>query len=302
MNASGFRVLVTLSLFAFKAMSNGKAKAGEEDLDDLDDVLDQFTKPEVPPQTKPTAPAPSSASVPSGSEPQAQTDAELRGADSALREAWYKMIIQGLEDGKGDGLGALPDNPGRDAHTKEQSGSLKDEKQNMPEADDPFQKAIRQAMDKLQDSDDTLKQEGLESFLSSLGDLKLDEDAEGGENIESMLETMMSQLMSKDILYEPLKELDTKYPDYLAQNAPSLSREDLSRFTDQRARVSQIVAIFEDSSYSDDNTAQSTQILRLMNEMQSYGSPPSEIMGPMPPGFEFGADGMPKLPDGCVIL
>ena len=53
-------------------------------------------------------------------------------------------------------------------------------------------------------------QDSLEGLLSSLGDLKLDEDSEGGENLESMLETMMSQLMSKEILYEPLKELDTK--------------------------------------------------------------------------------------------
>ena len=53
-------------------------------------------------------------------------------------------------------------------------------------------------------------QDSLEGLLSSLGDLKLNEDSEGGENLESMLETMMSQLMSKEILYEPLKELDTK--------------------------------------------------------------------------------------------
>lgn len=36
-------------------------------------------------------------------------------------------------------------------------------------------------------------------------------------------------------------------------------------------------------------------------QMQSYGSPPAEIMGPMPPGMDFGPDGTPKLPEGCVI-
>jgi Pex19 protein family len=106
---------------------------------------------------KPTALPPSSAGVPSGSEPQAQTDGESLEADAAFREAWYKMIIQDLEDGKGDGLGALLDNPEGDAHTKEQRRSSTDEKQKMPEAEDAFQKVIRQAMDKLQDSDDTLK-------------------------------------------------------------------------------------------------------------------------------------------------
>lgn len=48
----------------------------------------------------------------------------------------------------------------------------------------------------------------LEELFSSLGDLNL-EDGEG-ENLENVLEGMMSQLMSKEILYEPLKELHDK--------------------------------------------------------------------------------------------
>ncbi|KAF8581451.1 Pex19 protein [Ramaria rubella] len=251
-------------------MSNGKFKA-EEDLDDLDDVLEHFTKPEPPPQQ----PKPPALSEEFGKQLAAEMEAMMRAMSG---------------DGQVDE--AFP------------AGS-----DNSKEGDDPFQKVIRQAMEKLKDSDDTMKadsktgQDDLESLLASLGDMKLGEDgAEDGENLESMLETMMSQLMSKDILYEPLKELDTKYPEYLAEHSSSLSPEELSRYTDQKARVTQIVSIFENPSYSDDNVAQSTEILRLMNEVQSYGSPPSEIMGAIPPGFDFGTDGMPKLPDGCIIL
>jgi hypothetical protein len=43
-----------------------------------------------------------------------------------------------------------------------------------------------------------------------MGDLNLGDNAEGGEGLQSMMEGMMAQLMSKDILYDPLKELDTK--------------------------------------------------------------------------------------------
>ena len=34
-------------------------------------------------------------------------------------------------------------------------------------------------------------------------------------------------------------------------------------------------------------------------QLQSHGSPPEEIMGPLPPGFNMGSDGLPNLPDGC---
>ena len=87
--------------------------------------------------------------------------------------------------------------------------------------------------------------------------------------------------------------------------------------------VAQIVATFEDSSYTDDDPQKGLKIVELMQEvrslcsspmlqaltdatvylsqMQEYGSPPAEIMGPLPPGFDLGADGLPKLPEGCTI-
>jgi hypothetical protein len=36
-------------------------------------------------------------------------------------------------------------------------------------------------------------------------------------------------------------------------------------------------------------------------QLQDYGSPPEEIMGPLPPGFNMGADGLPNVPENCVI-
>lgn len=36
-------------------------------------------------------------------------------------------------------------------------------------------------------------------------------------------------------------------------------------------------------------------------QLQMHGSPPEEIMGPLPPGFSMGADGLPDMPEGCNI-
>lgn len=48
----------------------------------------------------------------------------------------------------------------------------------------------------------------MDSLLAELG--KMGEGGEGDEDLQGILETMMSQLMSKEVLYEPLKELHEK--------------------------------------------------------------------------------------------
>ena len=113
-----------------------------------------------------------------------------------------------------------------------------------------------------------------------------------------------------------------QFPGYLKDNASTLSAEDKTRYEAQSKVVAQIVATFEDPSFKDDDPQKSLNIVELMQEvrsrfniyvidvaiqrlfyeqMQEHGSPPSEIMGPLPPGFDLGADGLPKLPDGCTI-
>ncbi len=80
-----------------------------------------------------------------------------------------------------------------------------------------------------------------------------------------------------------------------------------------------MIRIFEDPNFKDGDPEKGAEIATLMNEvhgislpspregeltifqMQSYGSPPTEIMGPLPPGLDFGPDGTPNLPEGCVI-
>jgi peroxin-19 len=55
--------------------------------------------------------------------------------------------------------------------------------------------------------------DSLESLLSTLRDLGLDEGGEGGDDdaaLAGFLENMMGQLMSKEMLLEPLKELHDK--------------------------------------------------------------------------------------------
>ena len=48
----------------------------------------------------------------------------------------------------------------------------------------------------------------MEALLSSLSNIE--DGGETDESLQGLLETMMSQLMSKEVLYEPLKEMHEK--------------------------------------------------------------------------------------------
>ena len=123
------------------------------------DVLDQFTIAEPLPETMSTAPPLSlSEGSPSGSKLQTESNIHSAKEETAFREAWHKMIIQDLEgggsEGKGTELDAFLRQGEDDFPTK---GKRKSSEKGAIVEEDPFQQAIRQAMEKLQDSDDALK-------------------------------------------------------------------------------------------------------------------------------------------------
>lgn len=224
---------------------------------------------------------------------------EEKRREAAFRKAWEEMIVEGMngaldsDDFDKSAKGKAPATPG--SANKAQVG------------DDAFQSNLRAAMDKLKISEDVAKEseatsandenDAFEKLLAALGE----NGGESEEELQGMLETMMSQLMSKDVLYEPLKELHEKFPAYLKDNDATLKSEDKQRYQSQKEIVAEIVTIFEDPTYSPEDQEKGVRVVTLMNKMQTYGSPPPEIMGPMPPGLELGPDGLPKLPDGCNI-
>ena len=59
------------------------------------------------------------------------------------------------------------------------------------------------------------------------------------------MESMMESLLSKEVLYPPLKELSAKYPDWLADNRSKLSEEDFSKFNQQFQVTQKICQVFE---------------------------------------------------------
>ncbi|KAG9017703.1 Peroxisome chaperone and import receptor [Tulasnella sp. 427] len=311
----------------------------DDNLDDLDDVLTQFSKP--PPQAAKPAPtaAPKKTFGPEPPPNVPELDDEDFAAEFArgmeammkelvsggvgtegkpvadpqekeLREAFEKMLVEDLETGPNSLGGSFPEYK---AGEKAAPGASREAGPSTAprasgQAEDPFQKSIREAMERLKNSENSSKADAansndpLQALLAQLGDMGDLGDLGDAEDVQGLLENMMSQLLSKDLLYEPLKELDEKFPGYFKENESKLSKEDLEKYKRQQTLISQTVKVLESPDYSDNNPEKTGEVMKLMTEMQTLGSPPQEIMGELPPGFALGEDGLPGMgPDGCII-
>ncbi|KAL1865728.1 Peroxisome chaperone and import receptor [Diaporthe australafricana] len=159
-------------------------------------------------------------------------------------------------------------------------------------ADASFQDTIRRTMERMQTSGDqataAAQSEGSDDFMAELmKQMQAGGLGEGGvegseEEFSKMLLSMMEQLTNKDILYEPMKELNDKFPGWMEKNKDTVSEEDRKRYELQQGFVKEIVAKFEESTYSDSNAADREYIVDKMQKMQAAGSPPADLVGDMP--------------------
>jgi peroxin-19 len=174
-------------------------------------------------------------------------------------------------------------------------------------AEASFQDTIRRTMERMQTSGEqataAAAAEGSDDFLAELmkqmqsgGGL----DGEGNEeDFSKMLMGMMDQLTNKEILYEPMKELNDKFPEWMVNNRAKTPAEELKRYEEQQQLVKEIVLKFEEPSYADSNTADREYIVDRMQkvspaapkpvrfpsnrcQMQASGSPPADLVGDMP--------------------
>ncbi|KAJ3123966.1 Peroxisome chaperone and import receptor, partial [Physocladia obscura] len=163
-----------------------------------------------------------------------------------------------------------------------------------------FHAAISDTLSQLKDSKEKVETELKENPTNVPEDMeammKELEEMMGSAEFEDMFGDVMGQLMSRDLLYEPMKDLATKYPEYLAENQSSLSRQDYARFESQNAIVSQIIQIYDDPAITGDT--EQKRVADLMQKMQELGNPPEGMMATLAPGFEMGPDGLPKIPAG----
>lgn len=125
-------------------------------------------------------------------------------------------------------------------------------------ADASFQDTIRRTMERMQTSGDqataaAASEGSTDDFAEVIRQLSEGTFGEEGsdEDFSKLIMGMMDQLTTKEMLYEPLKELHDGFPAWLDKNRGSAKPEDVKRYEEHQRLVGEIVARFEQSSYSD---------------------------------------------------
>jgi peroxin-19 len=86
-------------------------------------------------------------------------------------------------------------------------------------------------------------------------------------DLSKMFMGMMEQLSNKEMLYEPMKELDGKFGPWLAENRGKVAAEDMARYEKQATIVSQIVGKFEEDGYTDKDAKCRDYVWERMQEV-----------------------------------
>lgn len=79
-----------------------------------------------------------------------------------------------------------------------------------------------------------------ESGLGEAGD-----SAGDGPEMGSFVDSIMNQLLSKDVLYEPLVEIGAKYPDWLKAHRDELPTQELERYERQYDFIQRLLKQYE---------------------------------------------------------
>ena len=296
----------------------------ENDLDDLDEMLDEFSSTKLSSgneaqkdskdkaieqdaneePTKPLDRDDGASALPPGIEDSEFAKQLQAGMAEMMRELESNPdMAKQFEDmmsgqiGSQEASGFNGANSTEDVHSNDsaQRSSVSADTSTIP--GQSFQDSIRKTMDRMRESNESASAANAGSGNPSEEDFMtqmINEIAQAGggdgnseESFNNMLLGMMEQLTNKDILYEPMKELDTKFPAWLAEREPgqpkaeTISDTDRTKYKEQHELVQAIVERFEKPTYSDDKPEDRKFIVEKMQKMQAAGAPPSDLVGDM---------------------
>ena len=219
-----------------------------------------------------------------------------------------KQLEEFVKELSSETAGAVPPPTASGSGETAAGPSGEDSKAAKTKAEKSFQDTIQKTMERMQSSGEQASAAAATSSEDDILAQMLKEMEKGGfggegseEDFSQILMGMMEQLTNKEILYEPKKELDDKFPDWLKKNRASCEAEDLKRYEEQASLVREIVARFEKPGYSDTNSADREYIVERMQkvrtpfcafqylcaasndglQMQAAGSPPPDLVGDM---------------------
>jgi predicted nuclease with TOPRIM domain len=119
-----------------------------------------------------------------------------------------------------------------------------------------IQESVKETIDSMRSEKDQ-PEENIDDLLDNLNSLM-----DNGE-LDSLLSNVMDQIVSKDLLYEPMKDLASKYPDFLLKSENNIDQVEYKRFQEQFRIVKEIISVY-------DTENDSVKVLKLMQDVITY--------------------------------
>ena len=116
--------------------------------------------------------------------------------------------------------------------------------------------SLQEALKKMSTDSEKLKDIPSEEELNKMFEgLQGDHLEEGLNNLLPMMEGMMQSLLSKDLLYPAMKDMNEKFPDWLADNRQNIGEDEYRKYNKQYDLTRAICHEFEkeDSSLGEDD-------------------------------------------------
>uniref|UniRef100_A0A7S4AM16 Peroxin-19 n=1 Tax=Pseudo-nitzschia australis TaxID=44445 RepID=A0A7S4AM16_9STRA len=153
------------------------------------------------------------------------------------------------------------------------------------------------------DSDNDAGIPNLDDLFAGLGGAATggsDNDGDGDFNTDDFMDGMMEQLLSKELMYEPMQQVTAKFPSWLESNKDKITPEEWDQRNCQYECFQRLVQAYENeddkgAGSASTKSSQTQRLLELMQQVQEYGQPPPEIINEIAPGLELDEEGLPKI-------
>ncbi len=254
-----------------------------------------FGPPRPPP---PTPKTPSSTNHPTKPD-RAPADDDLGGMEDSLRQMFRDLAVESQPPSE-TATGSKPTKTGtKTSPTKSQSAGSKQSAVSDEEKmlQDLFQGLMNAEAEESADGMPNMDEiPDLDNLFAGLGGGDGPTGSGAGFNTDHFMEGMMEQLLSKELMYEPMKQVTDKFPEWLASKKDTLSAEEWDQRNRQYDCFRRLVQAYE----SEEERKETSKLLEIMQEVQEYGQPPPEIINEIAPGLELDEEGLPKMNGGVL--
>mmetsp|Transcript_14969 Transcript_14969/g.30418 ORF Transcript_14969/g.30418 Transcript_14969/m.30418 type:complete len:265 (-) Transcript_14969:901-1695(-) len=175
----------------------------------------------------------------------------------------------GGERGVEGGDRSCEDEDGREI--EEMIASIQKQLETMGAGDDEFAGALTAMMKTVENSKSAATATGDKDGAAGSG------SGNPTTEFEGMVEKMVQQILSKEVMLGPMRQMRDQYRVLFEEDAASISQEDLDRYSKQRSFVEQICEAYE-------RDAGTEEIMDLLQGMQEFGAAPPAVVNTLSAG------------------